>query len=97
MFVGPPFHVMPFASLIDYQTVGLIFNVTGPRPWLDSHQEPQNDTLPLTLDAPGSPQLQALEVGRSGMKLVAMMLLIRTRAMLQTVKEHHASCALTGQ
>ena len=71
VFVGPPFHVMPFASLIDYQSVALIFNITGPRPWLDTHPGPLDDSLPLTLDAPGSPQLQAVEVGCSDTYLTA--------------------------
>ena len=60
--MGPPFHTMPFAGLVDYSDLGLIFNITGAKPWLDDSQGPIANTLPLTLEAPGSGQLDVIEV-----------------------------------
>ena len=52
---------MPFAGLIDYSEVGLIFNITGPRPWLEDSRGPYSNALPLTLEAPGAGQLDVIE------------------------------------
>lgn len=51
VFIGPPFNAMPLSHLLDYNTVGLVFNITGPTPWIGENQ-PQ--MLELPSDAPES-------------------------------------------
>ena len=66
VFVGPPFHAMPFAGLIDYSEVGLVFNITGPRPWISEGDEEQPNALPMTLSAPGSGPLDIFQASSGG-------------------------------
>ena len=61
--IGPPFHTMPFAVLIDYGDLGMIFNVTGPKPWLDDSEGPIPNSLPLALEAPGAAHLDVIQAG----------------------------------
>ena len=38
MFIGPPFHAMPLAQVVDYGLTGVVFNITQPGPWLPTGQ-----------------------------------------------------------
>ena len=38
MFIGPPFHAMPLAQVVDYGLTGVVFNITQPGPWLPAGQ-----------------------------------------------------------
>ena len=53
---------MPFAALVDYSDAGLVFNITGPKPWLGQSYRPLQNPLPLTLEAPGAENLDIIEV-----------------------------------
>ena len=51
VIVGPPFNALPLSHLIDYSDVGVVFNITGPTPWLDN---PHPRWLEIPTDAPAS-------------------------------------------
>lgn len=65
VFLGPPFHSMPFAEVIDYSDIGLVYNITGARPWLSNDGEAVLNELPLTIDglrSPATDEVQPLTV-----------------------------------
>ena len=65
MFIGPPFNALPLSHLIDYSDVGMVFNITGPTPWIELY-EPKILELPTDASASSfSKPLKIIQVGHS--------------------------------
>ena len=67
MFIGPPFNALPLSHLIDYSDVGMVFNITGPTPWIELY-EPK--ILELPTDASASSFSKPLKIIQVGAKLL---------------------------
>ena len=61
--MGPPFNSLPLSHLIDYSDIGVVFNITGPTPWI---VDPYQKMLELPSDAPNSSYIAPLNIIQVG-------------------------------